>query len=216
MWVKICGLTDVETARAIVGMASDAIGLNFYADSPRHVSVDVATEIARLAGDQVEVVGVFVNHSVSEIATLTEQCRLQTIQLHGAEPPEFMAELQAACPDVGLIRAHRMKQDNLADLHQYHAELLRHQVSLRAYLIDAHVKGAYGGTGQQVPWQQLADAYQSDWPPLILAGGLEPGNVRQAIATVNPWGVDVASGVESSPGQKDLSAVRQFLSEARA
>lgn len=214
MWVKVCGIRDRETALRTAEFGADAIGLNFYARSPRRIELDEAIEISRVLPQQVARVGLFVNHSADEIETIAEQCQLDIIQLHGDEPSQFMAELQRRLPQLMFIRAWRMGDEGLAGLRDYLVQCdLR---SVTGCLIDALVPGAYGGTGLTVPWQQLAHEYQkTSLPPLILAGGLNPDNVHTAIQVVKPWGVDVASGVESSPGVKDLELIKRFVMNAR-
>ena len=214
MWTKICGIRDVATARQVATLRPSAIGLNFFSRSPRCVSPPIAREIVAALPDGVEPVGLFVNHSVAEIVETSRQCGLTTVQLHGDEPPEFLAELAAAA-DVRVIRAHRQGDEGLEPLRQYLDHCTQLGVGLFAVLIDARVEGQYGGTGRRAPWPLLREDYdRAHWPPLILAGGLQPGNVAEAIDAVRPWGVDVAGGVETAPGCKDLSAVAAFLQNA--
>lgn len=216
MWVKICGVRDEATAEQICRLAPDAIGLNFYQKSPRSVQRDVAIKIADVTGDAVQRVGVFVNHSASEIADLVHACRLGAVQLHGDETAEDVANIAARLPGVPLFRAWRMGGDSLTDLEQHLADCGARGIQTAGCLIDSRVPGAYGGTGHTLPWAALTRAYQHDrWPSLILAGGLTPDNVIEATQAVKPWGVDVASGVESAPGQKDLDLVRRFIEHAR-
>jgi phosphoribosylanthranilate isomerase len=215
MWVKICGIRDVSTAERVAALSPDAIGLNFYSPSPRFVSRDVAREIASRLPFAISAVGVFVNHSVMEIAETVSACGLTMVQLHGDEPPEFLATLQATLSAPPLIRAWRMGGD-LADLEAYFTECRKLGVRLAGCLIDAKVSGSYGGTGRTPSWDMLRDSYRREaWPPLILSGGLTPDNVAEGIHVVGPWGVDVASGVESSPGVKDVDRVAAFIHEAR-
>lgn len=215
MWVKICGIRDVATAHRVAALRPDAVGLNFYARSPRCVTPSIAQEITAVLPDSVAPVGVFVNHSLDEIVNLATACRLSMLQLHGDEPPEFLAELQSRLPAIPLIRAWRMETD-LTDLQNYLAACERLHVRLAGCLIDAKVSGSYGGTGHMPPWDVLRRDYQYDaWPPLILAGGLTADNVTDGIQRAQPWGVDVASGVESSQGVKDLEGVARFLHHAQ-
>lgn len=216
MWVKICGIRDEATAEQISRLSPDAIGLNFYEKSPRSVRKDVATRIAGVTGDTVQRVGVFVNHSASEIADLVHECRLGAVQLHGDETAEEVAKIASQLPGIPLFRAWRMAGESLADLEQHLADCSLRGIQAASCLIDSRVPGAYGGTGHAVPWEPLRRVYQHDkWPSLILAGGLTADNVVEAIQAVKPWGVDVASGVESAPGQKDLEQVRRFIENAR-
>ena len=216
MWTKICGIRDVPTARAIAALRPSAIGLNFFAGSPRHVLVDAAAEIVRALPAGIEPVGVFVNHSAAEIDAICARCGLRTAQIHGDEPPELLAEVSLRQPDLQILRAFRMGAEKLRPLAEYLEACRRLGVTLRACLVDANVAGQYGGTGQTVPWDILRDDYRRDkWPPLILAGGLTPENVAAAIRAADPWGVDVSGGVESSPGVKDATRVERFLAAVR-
>lgn len=210
MWVKICGIRDVETARAISDLRPDAIGLNFYSQSPRSVDVRMAERIARALPVDVEPIGVFVNHDPEEIATICRHVRISTVQLHGDESPEVATALQQQGFQV--IRALRIDAANVDTLP---ATMEAHSGSLRAVLVDARTSGQYGGTGHTAPWTLLAAHWRPDWPPLILAGGLTPENVGEAIGRLHPWGVDTASGVESSVGMKDPALAKQFIASAR-
>ena len=217
MWVKICGVNDERTAEQVCKLGPDAIGLNFHPQSPRFVTREAAAQIAKLPAQGVQRVGVFVNHSVAAIEDLARECRLDAIQFHGDESPEQMADVADRLPTITILRAWRMSGQSLADLGDYLNICRRLGTRIDGCLIDSNVSGAYGGTGHRVPWTALANEYQTaSWPPLILAGGLNPSNVADAIAAVHPWGVDVASGVESTPGVKDLLLVQQFISKARA
>jgi phosphoribosylanthranilate isomerase len=217
MWIKICGIRDVPTARQVAGLGVDAIGLNFYQCSPRAVDRATAAEIVRSLPENVEPVGVFVNCSASEIDACCRECGIATVQLHGDEPPQLLGELRTQNPGLKVIRVIRFNSSQEFD--SFAEELDRHrppEFTPDAYLVDSRVDGAYGGTGETVCWQRLAECWGDDCrlPPLILAGGLTAENVAQAIRSVNPWGVDVASGVESSPGCKDLGLVTRFVESA--
>ena len=216
MWVKICGIRDSATADEVAKFKPDAIGLNFYARTPRAIAVETAAEIVNRLPEHTEPVGLFVNHSVEEIILTCERCNIKTVQLHGDETPQLLSQLQISNTGLKIIRAFRMGPDGLEPLENYLQECEKLSVKLFACLIDARVEGMYGGSGQTVPWEQLAAEYQRDtWPKLVLAGGLTPQNVAEAIRIVQPWGVDVAGGVESSPGVKDLELVERFITTAR-
>ena len=211
IWIKVCGVRTVDAARDIVRCRPDAIGLNFFAKSPRSVDVETAAEIVRHLPEEVEPIGLFVNHPIDEVRQICEACGLSTVQLHGDETPEFAAELKP----LRVLRAFRVGEEGLDDVER---DLERYEtldVSLVGCLVDARIAGAYGGTGHRAPWDLLARHWPSSWPHLVLAGGLAPENVAEAIATVGPWGVDVASGVESAPGVKSPELVRQFVERAR-
>lgn len=211
MWIKICGIRDVDTARAVAELRPDAIGLNFFQRSSRSVSVEVAAEIVRSLPAGIEPIGLFVDHNLATIRSICDAVGLDSIQLHGDEPPEFIAQLAPR----QVLRAFRIGDEGLAGMATYLAECGRLNAFPRACLLDARVDGSYGGTGHTAPWDLIVRDYQPGWPPLVLAGGLHPGNLAAAIATVQPWGVDVASGVESAPGIKSLPLVQQFIELAR-
>jgi phosphoribosylanthranilate isomerase len=216
MWVKICGIRDTATAENVAKLMPDAIGLNFYSQTPRAVSVVTAAEIVRQLPPKIEPVGLFVNHAVEEIRSICDQCNIRTVQLHGDEPPQLLADLQADTVDLKIIRAYRMGTEGLDPLEKYLADCARLNAKIFACLIDARIEGLYGGSGRTVPWNRLDAEYQPNaWPRMILAGGLTPKNVSKAVGTVRPWGVDVAGGVESSPGEKDLNLIERFITTAR-
>jgi phosphoribosylanthranilate isomerase len=212
VWVKICGIRDVETALVASAAGADALGLNFYRPSPRSTTADVAAEIVRSLPGTVEPVGLFVNSPVDEIRSIAATCGLRTLQLHGDEP----AELLAALGEFRLIRVFRVGPEGLAAVDAELARLESLGVRLFACLVDARVEGAYGGTGRTAPWELLAREWpRRERPRLILAGGLTPGNVAEAIRRCTPWGVDVAGGVEFVPGVKDPGQIREFVKNAR-
>lgn len=216
MWVKICGIGDVQTAEQVVSLKPDAVGLNFFQKSPRCVDRSVAAGISAMLPPEIDSVGLFVNHELNDVLDTAQQCGLTMIQLHGVEPPEFLAELKSCASDVKILRAFRVDDSGLSEVANYLAECRKLGVCLAGCLIDARVDGEYGGTGHTAPWDLLADQYDAArWPRLILAGGLHPGNLADAIRVTNPFGVDVASGVESERGVKDLALVKGFIQAAR-
>ena len=216
MWVKVCGIRDVETAQRVCELGADAIGLNFFAPSPRCVDRAVAREIAQQLGDSVESIGLFVNHELNEVLSTIDECGLATVQIHGDETPEFLADLTSQRPDLKLLRAFRVDVSGCGGIAEYLADCARLNVNIAGCLVDSHVAGEYGGTGHTAPWDLLADQYDRDnWPPLIVAGGLSPANVADAIRVTQPFGVDTASGVESTRGVKDLDLVRDFIAAAK-
>jgi phosphoribosylanthranilate isomerase len=213
MWIKICGIRDVQSAQAAAQAGADAIGLNFYAQSPRVVTPAIAAEIVASRAATIEPIGVFVNHSVDEVRVICRKCGLRTIQLHGDEPPEQLVEL---ADEFRVIRAFRIGEEGLKSASAFLGACQRLGALPWACLIDANVPGSFGGTGHTAPWDIIRREYKTaEWPPLILAGGLRPENISTAIATVGPWGVDVAGGVESSVACKDIALVRQFVKNAR-
>lgn len=213
VWIKICGIRDLAAAREVAAFQPDAIGLNFYARSPRCVDPETAAAIVRELPAGIEPIALFVNHQPVEIRRIARQCGVRTLQLHGDEPPELLAELG----EFRILRAFRFGPEGWGPLAAYLEACRAQQTLPAACLIDSHVPGTYGGSGQTVAWSAVADGYdRSAWPPLILAGGLQPDNISAAIEAVRPWGVDVASGVESSPGVKHRDLVSRFIANARA
>ncbi len=211
--IKICGLTSVENATAVISAGADAIGLNFYAPSPRYIGVEVARGISDAVYGSAVRVGLFVNASLEDISETLAAVQLDAIQLHGDETPAFCQQVRR---DTGLplIRAFRCKDDSLANVEHY---IGASAGSIDAALIDAYEPGLYGGAGKCVDWPMLAPHQgKIAGTPLILAGGLNPQNIARAIETAKPTAIDLASGVESSPGVKDLAKVTQLVSAARA
>jgi phosphoribosylanthranilate isomerase len=207
--IKICGVTRPEDAAGIAEAGADAIGLNFYAASPRFVSDDLAAEIIAALPAPVAKIGVFVNADAAAIREKVQRLGLDWVQLHGDEPPEFLAEL----PGLAVIRAVRLSDWARAVLPAAEGKLVRLP---KAVLIDAFSASAYGGTGMTVAWDAIPEARRRlAGLPVILAGGLTPKNVAEAIQAARPDSVDVASGVESSPGVKDLAMVKDFVAASR-
>lgn len=216
MWVKICGIRSVESARAAIAAAPDAIGLNFYAETSRVVSLESASEIVSLLPGEISPVGLFVNHPPEDVIDICRRTGIRIVQLHGDETPEVLQHIHGGLPDVQIIRAFRVGENGVKAIGEELKRMEQLQVPLMACLVDAHVKGKYGGTGQLAPWEMLSREYRREtWPPLVLAGGLTPDNVGDAIRMVRPWGVDVAGGVESQDGEKDPETSRQFVQNAR-
>ena len=209
--IKICGVTRPEDAVHAVACGADAIGINFFPGSPRFVAADIAREIVEAVSDRAEVVGVFVNQSPETIVSLCGRLGIRRVQLHGDEPPGDAIR-------VPLWRIKAVHAERAADLPAILA------YPCEAFLLDAGGRGAYGGTGRELAWGGLADRFPgiagardpgSDRRPWILAGGLTPSNVGRAIVAARPSGVDVASGVESSPGRKDPGKVKTFIERAK-
>lgn len=211
--IKICGVTNVEDALTAISAGADAIGLNFYAQSKRFVSEDAAFDVASNVPEDVTLVGVFVNADAEEIAETADRLSLDAVQLHGDEPAELLAKLPQS---LMIIRAHRCGREGLAPLARFISSCRMHGRLPDAALIDANASSDYGGTGDVADWQQIARQREIlGEVPLILAGGLTPINVGEAITTVRPQAVDVASGVERRPGVKDSTLVAQFVASAR-
>lgn len=208
--VKVCGLTNVAEAVACASAGADWIGLNFHPPSPRRIDLGLAAEILAALPSSAQGVGLFVDRSPIEIAQVVDHLGLRVVQLHGQEPPEVLRELVG----VQVVRAFRLGSvEAVKEMNRY----LRRAEDLGrapdAVLIDAYAPGQAGGTGQAIG----ADVLDSlpPLPRLILAGGLTPENVAASVARVRPWMVDVASGVESAPGRKDLARVTAFIRAAK-
>ncbi len=221
MWVKVCGIRNQSTAMLMAGLPDgdrpDAVGLNFYSGSRRCVELPTAESIVAVLGEVIEPVGLFVNAPLQQVLSLQGELGLPTLQLHGEESPEYVAELQQACTEVRILRAMRVGEEGLGELEEYLERCRVLGVVLDGCLVDARVEGHFGGTGESPPWSLLATAYRvAEWPPLLLAGGLRPDNVGRAIREVFPAGVDTAGGVENEDGDQDLEAVVQFVRNARA
>ncbi len=200
--VKICGITNLADALAAVEAGADVLGLNFYEQSPRHVPVRAAAELSKGLPPFVMRAGIFVNPDEELVTRAIGECGLSLLQFHGDERPEF-------CAQFGLmsIKAFRIRDaESLQAIPEFHTD---------AYLLDAYSPEARGGTGGKFNWD-LAVAAQKFGKPIFLAGGLTPDNVTEAVRQVRPFGVDVASGVESAPGKKDHAKVRAFVAAVRA
>lgn len=199
--VKICGVTRVEDVAAAVEAGADMVGLNFYPKSRRYVSTEAARPLARAVPAGVWRVGVFVNADRDEIEHVREALDLTAVQLHGDEPPELLAGWP--CP---VIRAHRVVDPS--DVDQALAGPQPDYI-----LCEGKAGGGYGGAGETFDWT-WARPLPSD--RLFVAGGLEPGNVADAVRTLRPFAVDVASGVESTAGIKDSTKMRELIQNAKA
>lgn len=195
--VKICGITRLEDALTAVDLGADAIGLVFYAPSPRNVEIVAAAEIARQIPAFVSVVGLFVNAEPRWIEAVIASVGLDLLQFHGDETP-------ADCERFGLpyIKAIRVKADT--NLVQY----ARDFASAKALLLDTYTEGVAGGTGQVFDWNLIPNTLPK---PVILAGGLQANNVAQAIGQVKPYAVDVSGGVEATKGVKDAKKMAAFM-----
>ncbi|HZI14236.1 MAG TPA: phosphoribosylanthranilate isomerase [Myxococcus sp.] len=203
--VKICGVTRVEDARMAWASGADALGLNFYPRSPRYVTAETAAVLARTRPALGTVVGVFVNESPDVIRARVRECGLTAVQLHGDEPPE-------ACAGYGVPVIKALRVRGPEDVERARAYVGVGDVA--TLLLDGAAPG-YGGGGVGFDWALVARLSDAGVPVLV-AGGLNPGNVQEAVRATKPYGVDVASGVEVSPGIKDADAVRAFVRAVRA
>lgn len=221
MWIKICGVTRAEDAATIIHFGADAIGFNFFPDSRRFVSIPNARALAESARRSavnllpVDLVGVFVNAEAEAIRIAVQKVGLSVIQVHGDESVEHVTEIHRLCPDVPIVRAFRVDPKNIEHTLD-DIDRLSAQVPLAAILLDAFVPGEFGGTGTTVDLSILDSYKLQQRPPLILAGGLTSKNVAFSVNDRTVWGIDTASGVESSPGIKDSARVYEFVNTARA
>ncbi|MGQ9812655.1 MAG: phosphoribosylanthranilate isomerase [Dissulfurimicrobium sp.] len=199
MRIKVCGVTNPDEAREIARLGVDAIGLVF-AKSPRQVDAQTARRIVDAIPPFVQTVGVFVNEEAERIRELIDYCGLDLVQFHGHEGPD---ECKAFAPRV--IKAVRLR--SRADIQA----LISYQDAVRAFLLDTWSPHVYGGSGETFDWSLAVEAKEMLSRPIILAGGLRPENCAEAIGIVHPWGVDVSSGVEMTPGKKDMKRVRWFI-----
>jgi phosphoribosylanthranilate isomerase len=200
--IKICGIKNVNDALAALDAGADLIGFNFYPKSPRYIDVGTCRDIMSVMRryGHITYVGVFVNSSVEEIRATIDTCGLSLAQLHGDETPEMLNAL-----DGKAFKAFRGVPDDVNGFARSESPAL---------LVDAAVKGVYGGSGVIADWNgaaQVAKKY-----PLLLAGGLTPENVADGVRRVKPWGVDVASGVEAGAGEKDASKMKAFVRAVRS
>ena len=203
--VKICGITNIEDARLALKLGADELGFNFYAESKRYIEPRDASEIAVGLPADFRKVGVFVNETIESILRTVDIVGLDAIQLHGDEWHEFVTMLHRAT-EKEIIKAVRVStESDLTRAMNFDAHCI---------LLDSFSKSEYGGTGEQFDWTFAKDA-DVMFPYLYLAGGLTPENVADAIRTVRPWAVDVASGVESSPGKKDPEKIAAFVKAAK-
>ena len=199
--IKICGITKAADAAAAVEAGAHAVGFMFFEGSRRNISPEAAREIIRDLPPFVSKVGVFVNATRDDVKRAIDQTGIDTLQFHGEEPPE-------ACRGFGLktVKAFRVQgKDMLALMPRYDVD---------AWLLDSFVAGARGGTGVTFNWD-LAVHARSLGTPIMLAGGLNPDNVKQAIEHVQPYAVDVSSGVETAPGKKDPGLIAAFVENVR-
>lgn len=213
--IKVCGVTGVQNALACAQAGADWIGLNFHPASPRSLPVERGAEIASALDGKAAVVGLFVDRAFDELAEIVASIGgMQTIQLHGDEDVEYLALCSRFQPALRVVRAFRLSDAASVDrMAAYLREAESAGCPPYAVLVDAHVPGQPGGTGRAIPFDLLA--HLPPHPRLILAGGLNADNVADRVTRARPWMVDVASGVESSPGIKDPARVSAFVSAAR-
>jgi len=198
--VKICGITNLEDARHASACGADALGFVFYPDSPRFIEPALVRRIIAELPPLITTVGLFVNESPERIRDVVALCGLDTVQLHGDEGPD-----QCSYPPCRVIKAFRLHDQMDDDVFSAYR--------VAALLLDAYVPDRFGGTGHRCDWQRAAVAAAQH--RVILAGGLNPENVTEALNQVRPYGVDVSSGVEIEPGKKDPERVARFIRLAK-
>ncbi len=202
--VKICGITNAEDAAVAVDAGADALGFVFYRKSPRYIEPTLAKQIIMRLPPLVTPVGVFVNEEPHVVRKLMDDCGLALAQLHGNESAAYCQELGRP-----VLKALRVKdRSSFLALAEFQG-----RAGVRGFVLDAFSDQAYGGTGQVIDWQLAAEIARA--AHILLAGGLTPDNVAQAIQSVQPYGVDVSSGVEREPGKKDHEKVRAFIRAVR-
>ncbi len=209
-WVRICGITNLEDALAAVDAGADAVGFVFYEKSPRNVAVETAREIVEQLPEGIEKVGVFVGESADRVNMIRQQVGLKTVQTYTSATQEWVDwQRNSGCKLMIAIQGERLGDGFLL------GDEMRNAV--RAILLDSGSGVRPGGTGERFDWESVQGMVRGlgKSVPVIVAGGLTPGNVGEAIGILKPWGVDVASGVEASPGKKDPEKVRAFVRAVR-
>lgn len=223
MWIKICGITSLEDAKAAVDAQADAVGFVF-ADSPRRVTPETVREIIRELPFDVEKIGIFVDSSIDEIVAAFETAGLTGVQLHGEYSPADLSQLRMRMKGrflpVRVVYVVPYDGDAVAFARRLQslAGPPDNEDGPSVVLVDTRVGDKVGGTGIAFDWAAAQNAFHQHAANLrlVAAGGLHPENVRQAVLTMKPWGVDVSSGVESIPGRKDHQRVKQFIRASRA
>ncbi len=201
--IKICGITNLEDANWVANLGADYLGLIFAKDSKRKVSLDKAKEITSAVPPYVKTVGLFINEEPEIVDKMLTLCKLDMLQFHGQESPDYCAQFKGRAE---IIKGFRMKDEqSLERIPQYDVDF---------YLLDAFAQGEWGGTGKVFNWE-LALKAKEFGRPIFLAGGLNPENVSEAIKRVQPYAVDVASGVESSPRRKSVELILEFIDKVR-
>lgn len=215
--IKICGIKTLPDALAAIEAGADYLGFNFYSKSERFMDKNICAEITpvlKKEHPQIKLVGVFVNSTVEEVQDILNTCSLDLAQLHGDETPQMVASFNGKAFKAIRLSAESAETSVYPFLKSVDDIRYPFQKSaLPALLVDASVNGAYGGTGVVADWDGAAELAKKY--PLLLAGGLTPENVAEAIHRVEPWGVDVASGVESAPGKKDSNKMKAFVQAVR-
>jgi len=195
--IKICGITDAEEALAIALTGVDGLGF-IFAKSPRRITPDQARSIRRLLPPLITTVGLFIDEQLDRVEEIGQYVGLSLVQLHGAEPPEYCARLS-----FPVVKSFRIRPETRTE------ELAPYEGRVAGFLFDTFSPHAAGGTGKTFDWDLVGRLHPPG--PYIMAGGLTPGNVGEAIRRTRPWAVDANSGVEVSPGRKDIAKVRELV-----
>jgi phosphoribosylanthranilate isomerase len=199
--VKICGITNLNDAKTAIDYGADAIGFVF-AESPRRVNEEKVKAIVQKLPPFISLVGLFVDETAKNIEDTCKYCGLDTVQLHGNEPPDFLSKLKHR----KIIKAFRIKtEEDIKPINKYKPD---------AFLLDGYSEGKMGGTGTSFDWKIINKTRTTK--SIIIAGGLTHLNVSRAIRIANPYGVDVSSGVETKPGKKDKDLIKKFIKAAKA
>ncbi len=196
--IKICGITNKEDALWAVNLKVDALGF-IFADSPRRVKPEIVQGIIELLPPFISSVGVFVNEDRKKVEEITESCGLTTLQFHGQESPSYCEGFKQK-----IVKAFRIKNKDILK------KAVQYQNKIDAYLLDTYSPFAYGGTGKTFDWR-IAKEIKEFGLPIILSGGLNPENIKDAISEVEPYGVDVSSGIEERPGKKNMEKLINFV-----
>lgn len=198
-FIKICGITNIDDAQMAVDAGATAIGINFYPKSKRYVTPEQAKNIADHVRGKIAIVGIFVNEPMDSVKKIAAHVKLHYCQFHGDEPPEVVNKFPNAIKSFRVNDAHHTVQFS--------------DYQCSSFLLDTYTNGEYGGTGKTFNWLLAREA--NEFGKIIVAGGLTEENVRLAIETAQPWGVDVSSGVEVEPGKKNKEKVFRFVQNAR-
>lgn len=201
LFVKICGITNLEDAKHAVKSGADALGFNFFEGSSRFVTPERAADIIRRMPEHISKIGVFVDADRKHIHDVIEFAKLSAVQLHGHEGPDDLVDYE-----ISAIKVFRVSVN-------FDVEVMRNYI-VEAFLLDTYKEGALGGTGQTFDWQLAIKA--KEYGRIILSGGLTPDNIEAAVRFVQPYGVDVSSGVEARPGKKDPQKVLDFIARAKS
>jgi len=196
--IKICGITNKEDALWAVNLKVDALGF-IFADSPRRVKPEIVQGIIELLPPFISSVGVFVNEDRKKVEEITESCGLTTLQFHGEESPSYCEGFKQK-----IVKALRIESKDILE------KAVQYKDKVDAYLLDTYSPSKYGGTGKTFDWC-IAKEIKEFGLPIILSGGLNPENIREAISEVEPYGIDVSSGVEERPGKKNMEKLINFV-----